>query len=190
MFENKPNHVIIDSDGNPHWVSRSLAVVVTIILNNKKVLLVKRGPKISSPGKWCNPCGYLDWNESATQCALREVWEETGFDLSEVLMNDGILYGPDSKYKPNIESDFISLSYPWDIVTNPELNHNQDIALYFGVSIKTDKDPILTNKNSEEGEIDEAKWVNISDLSKYKFSFNHDKRIMKFLKHIQDGKRK
>lgn len=190
MFENKPNHIVVDIDGNPNWISRSMAVVVTVILNNEKVLLVKRGPKTSSSGKWCNPCGYLDWNENATQCALREVWEETGLNLSEVYTNEGITYGPDSKYKPEIESDFISLSHPWDIVTDPNLNHNQDIALYFGVSIKTNKEPSVTNKNCEKGEIDDVKWVDIKNINRYNFAFNHDKRIVKFLKHIESENRK
>lgn len=189
MFENKPNHVVIDIEGKPHWVSRSMAIVVTIILNDEKVLLVKRGSKISSSGKWCNPCGYLDWNENATQCALREVWEETGFDISEVYINEGISYGPESKLNPLIESKFVSLSKPWDIVTEPNLNHNQDIALYFGISIKMDKEPKLTNKNCDEGEIDEVKWVDIKDLNKYEFAFNHDRRIRKFINYIKNDKR-
>lgn len=173
-FDNKPNHVVIDEHGNSHWISRSMAVVVTIILNDEKVLLVKRGPKISSPGKWCNPCGYLDWNESATQCVLREVWEETGLDLTELINTD--------KIKINL------LNYPWDLVTNPSLNHNQDIALYFGVTLEMDEEPILTNEYCEEGETEDVKWVALKSLHGYEFAFNHDKRIEKFLKHIENVK--
>jgi 8-oxo-dGTP pyrophosphatase MutT (NUDIX family) len=188
-FDNEPNFCIKDQDGKDHWISRSVATVVTIILNDEKVLLVKRGPKISESGKWCSPCGYLDRGENATLCAIREVWEETGFDISEVYINEGISYGPDSKLKPIIESKFVSLSYPWDIVTDPKLNHNQDIALYFGISIKMDKEPTLTNKNCDEGEIDDVKWVDIKDISNYEFAFNHDKRIVKFLNHMKNDRR-
>ncbi len=170
-FENKPNHIVKDDSGKAHWISRSLATVTTIILNNEKVLLVKRGSKISSPNKWCNPCGYLDWNESATQCAMREVFEETGLDITEIS-------------EENIE--FNMMKYPYDIVTNPTLNYNQDVALYFGLSITSAEDPIITNKYCEEGETDDVRWVNIKDLGEYDFAFNHDKRIMKFINYIKD----
>jgi 8-oxo-dGTP pyrophosphatase MutT (NUDIX family) len=171
-FNNKPNFTINNEDIS-HWVSRSTAVIVTIILNNEKVLLVKRGHKISSSGKWCNPCGYLDWNENATECAIREVWEETGLDISDLIYNKKIKYN--------------FLDYPWDIITNPSLNHNQDIALYFGVLIETEEIPLLTNNNCEEGEIEDAKWIDINSIDKYDIAFNHDKRIIKFINHMKNS---
>lgn len=175
MKFNNIQNKFIDVDGKTHWLSRSVAVVVTVILNNEKVLLVKRGTFATQGGKWCNPCGYLDWNESSTQASKREVWEETGLRIDEIIDN------PDSVV-------FESLIHPWDIVTSPDLNHNQDIAIYHGISFSSEVEPILTNKNCEEGEIDESKWVLLSDLDKYDFAFNHDKRVLKYLRHILDSK--
>ena len=39
---------------------------------------------MDEPLKWCNPCGYLDWNEMGYQAVNREIWEETGVDLSKL----------------------------------------------------------------------------------------------------------
>jgi 8-oxo-dGTP pyrophosphatase MutT (NUDIX family) len=171
MFKNVPNKSII-VDGDEKWLSRSTAVVVTIILNGEKVLLIKRGKNCTQSGKWCNPCGYIDWNESGTKCCIREVWEETGLDINKIIED------PD-----NI--DFDSLIYPWDIVTNPELNHNQDIALYYGLCFSSENIPELTIDNSE-GESADVRWVNIEDLKNYEFSFNHDKRIYKYINYIKE----
>lgn len=184
MFDNKPNFIVKDEEGVNHWISRSTATVITIILNDEKVLLVKRGKKISASGKWCNPCGYLDRNESGSQCAIREVYEETGLDLTDIFKNEGHITNTNS----DIRVKFSSLGYPWDIVTDPNLNHNQDIALYFGISIESEKEPIVTNKNCDEGEIDEVKWVSIKDIPNYEFAFNHDKRIVKFINYMKNGK--
>ena len=172
-FKNIPNSSVI-VDGEEKWLSRSTAVVVTIILNNEKVLIVKRGKTISNSGKWCNPCGYLDWNESGYQCAIRECWEETGLDLKDIMENN-----PDC-------IKFQSMIYPWDIVTNPDLNHNQDIALYYGIHIHLDEEPLVSNENSKD-EIDDVKWIGFDELKNYEFSFNHDKRILKYLKYIESN---
>lgn len=172
-FKNIPNQSILHN-GETRWLSRSLAVVVTIILNGEKALIVKRGKNMTQSGKWCNPCGYLDWNESGTQCCYRELWEETGLDIKEMIEEN-----------PDIVI-FDSMIYPWDIVTNPDLNHNQDVALYYGISIKTDSEPEVHNKNCEEGEIDEVKWINIEELNNYDFAYNHDKRILKFINYIKN----
>lgn len=168
-FDNKPNRTIIGPDGKLHWISRSMAVVVTIILNSEKVLVVKRGNKISASGKWCNPCGYLDWNESAEKCALREVWEETGIDLTQYINN---------------EKSVSLMNYPWDIITDPSLNHNQDVAFYYGICIESENIPILTTNNSEDGEVADVEWIDIENIDRYEFAFNHDRRIKKFIDHV------
>lgn len=172
-FNNVPNELIIHN-GENKWLSRSLVVVVTVILNNEKALIVKRGSNMTQPGKWCNPCGYLDWNESGTQASIREVWEETGIDLSKIIEES-----PEKIY-------YQSMFNPWDIITNPKLNHNQDVALYYGICINSEDEPEIHNKNCEEGEIDEVRWVKFDELKDYDFAFNHDKIIIKYLNHINE----
>ncbi len=49
-----------------------------IAYDDKKILMIKRGtmPLI---GYWALPGGYLDWDETLEECALRELKEETGY---------------------------------------------------------------------------------------------------------------
>jgi 8-oxo-dGTP diphosphatase len=54
-------------------------VVHAIVERDGKLLLVKRAPKLLEGGKWSLPSGFLDRDETAEQCALRELREETGW---------------------------------------------------------------------------------------------------------------
>lgn len=162
-FKNRQNKIVKDEEGKVHWISRSLAVVVVIILNNEKVLLVKRGKRVKQSGKWCNPCGYLDWDETAEECVIREVFEETGLDIT----------------KCNIKKNL--LDKPYEIITHPGNNNKQDIALHFGCLIESDVEPFITTKYAEVGESDDVRWVSLDEVKDYRFAFNHDDRIRKFL---------
>jgi len=55
-------------------------VTVKAITVNRKnqFLLEKRGPKLSRPGKYDIPGGYMNIDETTQQTALRELEEETG----------------------------------------------------------------------------------------------------------------
>jgi 8-oxo-dGTP pyrophosphatase MutT (NUDIX family) len=49
------------------------------------VLSTKRSSNmIDEPYKMCVPCGYLDWDESGPEAALRELQEETKIDIGKV----------------------------------------------------------------------------------------------------------
>ena len=55
---------------------------MAIIGRDAYVLLTKRSATMmDEPGRWCLPCGYLDWDETLTNAVEREVLEETGLDL-------------------------------------------------------------------------------------------------------------
>lgn len=55
--------------------------VAGLVVEDGRVLLVRRGPGASRTGRWCIPCGYLDYGEEVREGAAREVHEETGFDV-------------------------------------------------------------------------------------------------------------
>ena len=82
-FNNCPCY---DNEGNfIGWFSRSVAVtLVTFFIDKDKkvyVLASKRGKGTPDPefvGSWNVCCGYLDFNETCKQAAVRETFEETG----------------------------------------------------------------------------------------------------------------
>lgn len=69
-------------------------VVDAIIVQNNKILLIKRAAHLINGGKYALPGGYLDRDETAEQAVVREVKEETGYD-SEVLKLIKVIDRPD-----------------------------------------------------------------------------------------------
>ena len=59
-------------------------VVHAIVEDNGKLLLVKRAGPILETGKWSLPSGFLDRDETAVECIVREVKEETGWDTEVI----------------------------------------------------------------------------------------------------------
>lgn len=116
---NIPNKCYDTSDG-PIWGSRSIAVVHIIYCNVNDVmhmLITKRSDTMpDEPGKWCFPCGYLDWNETIEEAAIRETIEETTFDIRQInaksLITSNIIIGIDSKpryIRQNVSVKVLSL---------------------------------------------------------------------------------
>jgi ADP-ribose pyrophosphatase YjhB (NUDIX family) len=54
----------------------------TIVIKGDQVLLVKRHEKLIEGGKWCLPGGFMERDETISEGAAREVYEETGWTVS------------------------------------------------------------------------------------------------------------
>jgi 8-oxo-dGTP pyrophosphatase MutT (NUDIX family) len=114
----------------------------------------KRGPKMTNQGKWCLPCGYMDWDENGFNAARRELWEECGVFIPEVKNKD-----------------------PWFVDTEPT-SYFQNITLHYDHEIQ---EMVEThNKNCEEGEVDEIRWFDVNEIlnmSDDVFAFGHKSLI-------------
>ena len=53
-------------------------------------------------GKWCFPCGYLDWDETLEEAASRELYEETGLFVPAEEMKQWFLFSTPSSQKQNV----------------------------------------------------------------------------------------
>ena len=94
------------------------AVVDAIIIDNNKILLVKRAKKsYEFPGKQALPGGYIDLNETATQAVLREVLEETGYKAKIVKF---LKYIDNPKRTERQTISFLFLLKPLQKVSKPD----------------------------------------------------------------------
>jgi len=183
-FKNRPNLATETKDGKKIWLSRSTAVVSELVALDKSThryytLIEQRGPaSLGSPGMWCFPCGYLDWDETLYEAALRETWEEAGIDLL------------DMQYR---RLDGFSMT-PWYIESNPK-SHRQNISIHFGFYYEVeniDQLPKPSAENCEEGEISDLRWVPVEEVYakaldkdfKYEMAFNHDHVLYNLMNHI------
>ena len=62
------------------------AVVDALVLKYNKVLLVKRTDKLLEGGKWGLIGGFVDRDENLIQTVKREVFEETGYRVSDITL--------------------------------------------------------------------------------------------------------
>lgn len=46
-----------------------------------RVLLVQRAPGQYGAGRWCFPCGFVEWGEDVRAAAARETLEEAGLEV-------------------------------------------------------------------------------------------------------------
>lgn len=130
---------------------------------------------MGSIGKWCFPCGYLDWDETAEEAAIRETYEEAGVDLTELMKSEDYRH-----YFREFHEQ------PWNVSSSPTSNR-QNVSLSHCFFFTTNTDPYVlpntTKEFCEPGETDEIKWVLLIDVAegKYDMAFNHDKLAQKLL---------
>jgi 8-oxo-dGTP pyrophosphatase MutT (NUDIX family) len=104
---------------------------------------------------WNCPCGYLDYDETTKECAVRECFEETGVQIP-------------------IDS-LVFINYEDDPVTA----NRQNVTFRFGAKIENHitTDFKFSKEKNEGAEVGEIKWVKVKDIDNYEWAFNHKTRI-------------
>lgn len=172
-FNNRHNECITHAD-RELWISRACTVVATVICyvdNLPYVLLGKRG--IGCPdevGKWNLPCGYLDWDETLAEAMVREIYEETGLNIS----------------KAQSEALSISTSHmeqPWKVSSNisGRANSKQNVSNHFALVYAAKQLATLSMDYCEPDEVEEVRWVPLEEIHQYDYAFNHIDVINEFL---------
>ena len=69
---------------NGNTASLRHGVVDVLVLQNDKLLLVKRAEKLLEAGKWALVGGYVERDENLLQTVEREIREETGYTVKDI----------------------------------------------------------------------------------------------------------
>ena len=159
-FKSTPNRCI-QHKGEEIWISRSVTVLPVLFFVSKGVRYVPlglRGKDLpEAVGLWGLPGGYLDYDETTTQAVYREVWEELGLDLPQLVENfrfEGDLDQPYEVYSAPLRRQNVTLKY----------------ALMFHLE---DADLPQLNPQVSQGEVVEAKWVEVETALNMTLAFNH-----------------
>ena len=157
------NNFPVQHEGKTYWISRSVAVTCFVFapFNGEWCVLAnKRGPNTPDfQGYWNCPCGYLDFNETTTQAAMREVYEETGVVLNSVKL--------------------------WKVMDSPKENNQNIVFRYYSIIPYTFQPNSNTEiRGGEYGEVTAAIWIPVKMLDQYQWAFNHDKAIRDLMKEL------
>lgn len=153
------------------WISRSVAIVGIVLGKFKDdvyVLIEERSQTMmDKPGRWCLPCGYIDWDENGLKAMTREIYEETSLylpDYNKFLLN------------PNdIQSFYV----------NTEATENrQNIVLYYGFVYDFKNGLPMEPYSYMNHEISDVRWVKLNEVDGYNLAFGHDRRIIQAEEHF------
>jgi len=161
------NNFEFEHNGEKLWYSRSLACNIGVFrINNDEyeVLACIRGQGFEfNKGLWNISGGFIDFNENAAQCAIRELFEETGVKISEK------------------QVFFNKLS------TNPRgVRQTMNASHYAFFDKEETLNWVFTTEFSENEETKEIKWIPISDLKKYKWTHNQISLINSMCEKIKE----
>ncbi len=138
-------------EGSKKLVHLRHVVVDMLVIDGRKILLVKRAGPWVETGKWALPGGFLDSDESSQEAAVREVKEETGY-----------------------ESEVIKLFMVNDNPCRPHEQNRQNVALIYLMKP-------LKQIGQPDDEVSEVKWFDLDQLPPAQdFAFDHLETIRRY----------
>lgn len=158
----RENELIHLQDGRRVAIDRSVGVVMLCYckLNDEIYILInKRGVKTSEYKlKWNLPSGYLNWDESGEEAAIRETIEETGILIPLDLVKE-------------IEHS-----------TKPSENRQNVIFRYAAEVPYEYMNKVL--KSQDSNEVKKIMWINLKELDDIDWAFNQKETILRMLAKI------
>lgn len=159
-FKSTPNRCI-NVDGKEIWISRSVTVLPVLFFVSKSthyVPLGQRGEDLpDGVGQWGLPGGYLDYDETTTQAVYREVWEELGLDIPQLI--------EDFHFEGNLD-------HPYEVYSEPL--RRQNVTLKYALRFQLgDRELPKLDPQVSKGEVMEAKWFEVGSAIAMNLAFNH-----------------
>jgi len=141
--------------GRTLWSGRYCCVATVVFKKEGSDIFVLANQRGSGTpdfqGYWNCPCGFLEGNETGEQGAVREVFEETGVQIHP------------------------SILVFHSVQTDPKVSNNGNVTLHYGAIV--DHYSCIPPEGGEENEVADVRWINVEDIDKYKWAFNHDQLI-------------
>ena len=149
-----------EHNGKKYWYSRSVCAVAFLFATDEMgkwyVLANKRG--LDEKHKWNCPAGYLDFDETIAECAVREVYEETGLKINPDILHLGFI--------------------------NDNRKDTRQNVTFRDVGVLDEKVEELSKQSndahSEKNEVEDIKFIPIEDIDKYEWAFNHENLIKSY----------
>ena len=135
-------------NGNEYWISRAVAVVGVVIGvkngNISSFLVSQRGPGCPDfIGSWACTCGYLDWDETAEDGVVRELYEELGIKVSSS--------------KANL----------WKVITDPKRDARQNVILRYIIPIdQNELEEMVEQRRRRSERENEARACHIAEMER------------------------
>jgi len=144
------------------FYSRSMATSVFAFCKNEHgvmcVLGIKRGDGCPDyNGFWNAMSGYLEFNLTCRQNAVKESFEEASLSLNE--------------------DDLIFIDFHDD----PKTSNRQNVTFHYAYVFPDDvkcEDVVVGKEHMEEREVADIKWIPLDEVTEYKWAFGHDEKIM------------
>ena len=112
--------------------------------DERRLLLIQR----SDNGRWALPAGAMELGESMRDCAIREVWEETGLratDLRPFAMYTGPAYTYTNLYRHTYQSIMMSfVIQAWDGELQQDTDETLDARWFRLDELPDPSSPVIT----------------------------------------------
>jgi len=89
-----------------------------LVIKNDHVLLLNRSNERGFPG-WIGPGGKIDFPESLTEGAIREVWEETGLRVIDIVYKGLDEYVDPQQNERYMVFNYVATSFDGELLSDP-----------------------------------------------------------------------